>query len=237
MTIKLAVALFSLVAVSGATSAKESPNAAADYGKQPTFANAVIVGEAFIKARLVDPDSAKFEWPYNFRAVEMKGLFSKRRAGYVTCGYVNSRNRMGGYSGRSVFYIMENDGAVTDFTMDESSEITKLAEAQCTGLSKNPGFLFAPTAAPLDGRRPIGIQFQPTQIGILVMSVTPGSPGEKAGIKVGQIIEAVNGKKTSGLSPTEMISLVQNASSPTMFSMMNGVAVTVDRPPLEASKP
>ena len=241
MKTRFFAAMLCSVVMSGSAGAKDKATIAVNYGAQPTFSGAVAIGEAYIKTRLVDPDSAKFEWPYNFRALEMKGVFSKRRAGYVTCGYVNSRNRMGGYSGRAVFYMMQKDGAVIDFTMDESKETVKVAEAQCAGLSKNPGFLPAPSQpavalAPPPGRRAIGIQFSPTQIGALVMTVAPDSPAASVGIKIGQIIVAVNGTKTAGMGPAEMILLIQNAASPTTFSMMDGVVVTIDRPDTETRR-
>ena len=54
--------------------------------------------EAALRARLIDPDSAKIEWPYGFLYGTWKPPFSKRIEGYWTCGLINARNRMGAYT-------------------------------------------------------------------------------------------------------------------------------------------
>ena len=50
-----------------------------------------------VKAMLNDPDSAKFE-----------GLQAGITSGDV-CGYVNAKNRMGGYVGKTPFYYVKSD--------------------------------------------------------------------------------------------------------------------------------
>ena len=101
------------IAPAGALAAP-SPPTAADFGPAPTFQDAVRLGEAELRARLIDPDSAHVEWPYNFISGSLKSMFSKRRAGFFTCGRVNAKNRMGGYTGQSWFLIIENSGIVTE---------------------------------------------------------------------------------------------------------------------------
>ena len=49
--------------------------------------------EAEVRARLIDPDSAKFEGV----------TFNRGKS--VGCGFVNARNRMGGYIGRTHFVL------------------------------------------------------------------------------------------------------------------------------------
>ncbi len=62
--------------------------------------------EAAVKRKLVDPDSAKFEWPYLFGWRSWKPFLGKPVSGYFTCGLVNARNRMGGYSGAAAFVAL-----------------------------------------------------------------------------------------------------------------------------------
>lgn len=57
------------------------------------------VAEAAIAGELLDPESARFEWPYGF----VFGSVGKD-IGYYTCGRVNARNRFGGYVGRRPFF-------------------------------------------------------------------------------------------------------------------------------------
>ena len=58
--------------------------------------------EPLIRSELVDPESARFRWPIGFVEYPL---------GYGTCGYVNSKNRMGGYNGdETVKVFVYKDG-------------------------------------------------------------------------------------------------------------------------------
>ncbi|MCC7266926.1 MAG: hypothetical protein IT546_06255, partial [Caulobacteraceae bacterium] len=63
------------------------------------------LAETAIKARLIDPNSAQFEWPHRWRENENFKMWrwSKPVMGDWTCGRVNDRNRMCGYTGSSTF--------------------------------------------------------------------------------------------------------------------------------------
>lgn len=72
------------------------------------------LGEAAVRARLIDPSSADFEWPYGFVEGTWPTILKNRVfEGYITCGFVNSKNRMGGYAGRSAFVVVVKDGVVS----------------------------------------------------------------------------------------------------------------------------
>lgn len=61
-----------------------------------------------VRGMLNDPESAQFE-----------GLFSNRKTGSV-CGYVNAKNRMGGYVGKQLFIVSSNGEVDFDTaTIDE----------------------------------------------------------------------------------------------------------------------
>ncbi|WP_312490155.1 hypothetical protein [Sphingomonas sp.] len=73
-----------------------------------------LAAESVIRNRLVDPESAIFEWPYGF----MKGrwptiLKSRFYDGEITCGLVNAKNRLGGYTGKVFFVVVFNNGSLT----------------------------------------------------------------------------------------------------------------------------
>jgi hypothetical protein len=84
-----------------------------DYGAMRRAA------EQYIRTRLIDPSSAVFNWPYGFAWASWRPLFKKSVQGTMTCGYVNSRNRMGGYGGQSAFVVMMDGTNVTYFDMDD----------------------------------------------------------------------------------------------------------------------
>lgn len=92
--------------------------------------------ETAIRAVLVDPASAEFEWPYGFAEGRWGNAFSKKIEGYLICGLVNARNRMGGYSGKSMFYAVVNyHNVVHDITMDDAKG--GLASFSCNRLKSN----------------------------------------------------------------------------------------------------
>ncbi len=72
--------------------------------------------EAAVRAGLLDPASAQFEWPYGFVEGTWPTILKSRQfAGYITCGFVNSRNKMGGYAGRRSFVVVLSNEKVIYF--------------------------------------------------------------------------------------------------------------------------
>jgi len=137
----LGLALSTLLSTS--VIAQEAPAAAysTDLGNELLKRN----GEAAIKSLLVDPDSAKFEWPYGFLDGYWKPPFRKRVTGFVTCGYVNARNRMGGFAGSAPFVVVLNrTGDVLYKELGTNNELDLLAMS-CEKAAKT--FPPAPTPA------------------------------------------------------------------------------------------
>lgn len=62
-----------------------------------------------VRRQLLDPDSAKFY-----------GVIVSKDTG-STCGYVNAKNRMGGYSGKSLFYVTREMDVIMEPTGDRDS--------------------------------------------------------------------------------------------------------------------
>ncbi len=207
------VAALPALALIGAT-----PTTQPDYGAAPSWDQAITAGEAAVKDRLIDPDSALIEWPYQFSAGSLKPLFGKAHVGYWTCGYVNAKSRMGGYSGRTPFLIMIRDGRVTSFNMGESDSVG-VASVQCHDAIKagqlKPVALRQAETATIPAPGPLGFVFQPTPYGALIATVAPGSAAEKAGLKPGEVIEAVNGIPIKGMAPADMIKVVVAPSAAT----------------------
>ncbi len=231
-----------------ALSLAQSQPKAEDLGAAPTWEQAVTIGEKALRNQLIDPQSAQIEWPYNFTGGSIKALLGKRRFGYYTCGWVNAKNRMGGYTGRVPFLIMIRDGVVTEVAVGSFDGIDT-ATVTCASMIKKgllePAPASVPTSANATANAPspwtappsytpppemlqaaaqesarkshsnggVGIAFQPTQFGAMVLAVAPGSPAEKAGLKPGAVIESINGVSLAGLQSADMIRLIQSVKS------------------------
>lgn len=92
--------------------------------------------EASLRARLIDPDSARIEWPYGFTYGTWKPILSKRVEGYWTCGSINARNRMGGYTGSTSFVVvLDANGFVQFVDMGEARDFD-FVTSQCNGSVK-----------------------------------------------------------------------------------------------------
>jgi hypothetical protein len=103
--------------------------------------------ETSLRARLIDPESALVEWPYGFLYGSWKPFLSKRIAGYWTCGSVNARNRLGGYTGRSSFVVvLDPAGSVQYVDIGESDDFDIL-----TGQCNNSVAMLPPPPPELSG--------------------------------------------------------------------------------------
>jgi hypothetical protein len=88
-----------------------SASAAIDPGPRPSWDEAIRIGNRAILERMIDPGSTLIAWPFTFFGGELGGgLFGKAHQGWITCGIVNAKNRMGGYSGPVPFLIVIRDG-------------------------------------------------------------------------------------------------------------------------------
>lgn len=66
--------------------------------------------ESSLRSKLIDPDSARIEWTHGFLLGYWRPFLSRRIEGYWTCGLINARNRMGGYTGSTAFVVVLNPG-------------------------------------------------------------------------------------------------------------------------------
>ncbi|HEY0312293.1 MAG TPA: SHOCT domain-containing protein [Allosphingosinicella sp.] len=87
--------------------------------------------EAALRGKLIDPDSARIEWPHGFLYGTWKPLLSKRIDGYWSCGLINARNRMGGYTGSTSFVVVLDRSGWVQFTDIGTGRDFDILSAQC----------------------------------------------------------------------------------------------------------
>lgn len=108
--------------------------------------------ESALRSRLIDPDSARIEWTHGFVLGTWKPFLSKKIEGYWSCGLINARNRMGGYTGSTAFVVvLDPSGHVKYSEVGQSRDVDVLS-ASCGNSAKQlpppPLELQASTAAP-----------------------------------------------------------------------------------------
>ncbi len=189
----------------------------ADYGSNVPYEEGVKIGEAFIKADLADPASAQFEWPYRFVQFTEKIPLSKRTTGYASCFTYNAKNTMGGYVDR----IIIRDHKVIDYRrVSDLRFVPDICKELITKFGMGP----APTQ-----KLPLGVTFQPSLDGAIVLSVGRGSLAESVGIKPGDVVEALNGTAVKGKSADEIAAIMLESPDALSVSIKGKAAVIVDR--------
>ena len=129
--------IFALLAISTSAHAAKTPPPP-EPTTPPDWSAVRQQVEARLLSQLVDPDSAKIEWPYGFRWGFFKPILQKRIFGYVTCGTVNSKNRMGGYVGDSPFVVVYLDGSIRYFEIESATEKYNILASQCASAALPP---------------------------------------------------------------------------------------------------
>lgn len=101
-------------ALTASTNAMAAPKQPPEPGDHPSWRKAADDGIEVISGGLIDPDSAKITWTSGFQWGYAKPFIGPRVFGWVACGTVNAKNRMGGYAGASPFFeLVDASGAVT----------------------------------------------------------------------------------------------------------------------------
>lgn len=103
--------------------------------------------EATLRAKLIDPESARIEWTHGFLLGSWRPFLSKRIDGYWTCGLVNARNRMGGYTGSSSFVVVLDPNGIVQYSQIGESKEFDLLSSACANSVK----LLPPPPAQLSG--------------------------------------------------------------------------------------
>jgi len=87
--------------------------------------------ESALRAHLIDPDSARIEWPHGFLLGTWKPFLSKTIEGYWSCGLINARNRMGGYTGATSFVVVLDPSGYVKYSEIGESRDFDLLSASC----------------------------------------------------------------------------------------------------------
>jgi hypothetical protein len=74
-------------------------------------------GEGKLKNTLFDPGSAQVQYSSGFQWGFLKPLIGRRTHGWIACGSVNAKNRLGGYVGAQGFFIFV-DGTTRAISVD-----------------------------------------------------------------------------------------------------------------------
>lgn len=89
------------------------PGAAAieeKHGVYPIAYQEIIT--RWMKGRLIDPESAQFEWLHKPKAISMKTGDGSTFYGYMVDFKVNSRNKFGMYTGKQAYRVYLKNGEV-----------------------------------------------------------------------------------------------------------------------------
>lgn len=126
--IKLAtLAMAGLVFASAAQAKEKAPPP--PPSAQPDFAKVRQTVEASLKANLYDPSSAQIVWTNGFQWGYAKPIIGKRTWGWIACGTLNAKNRMGGYVGASAFWVRSDANGTISWD-DVSTTMSTCDEGQ-----------------------------------------------------------------------------------------------------------
>ncbi|UZK67334.1 PDZ domain-containing protein [Sphingomonas sp. M1-B02] len=197
------------------------------HGPAPAWETFRQQGEAAITARLIDPESARINWLGGYMKGGFKPFLEGRVRGYVACGTVNARNRMGGYTGASTFVV------VIDYDRVIYSEIDKRAggmiSEQC-GSALRSGLLPPLAAAqPTTGASTTqgaasGLTLRSMPDGAYVSAVVADSPAALAGLKPGMVIASVNAIPLQGMGDA-MLKVLDAAGASAELTIIGGKAL------------
>jgi len=208
--------------------AKKAPEPPYQYGPAPDWARYKELAEEAIRAKLLDPESARFEWPSGYKADGFKTSIAPKKRGYVSCGHVNARNGFGGYVGRRQFAVIIDNDAVIDAVVEQSEWSTIPDACKRLGLPPAAQMTSASTGA---GTRPSGFGFAITKSvdGARVATVDPGSPAEAAGLKPGVTIVQLNGVTLTGLDDPVIHQLLGATTGRGRFTLDDGRTVEIEK--------
>ena len=107
------ICLFALLMIGCATTPTRQEFETADYGSYPEKYEEIIKANYY--PRLIDPYSAMYDFYKPVKAWNrLANVF-----GWVVCGTINAKNRMGGYTGATPFYFLfKNNQIVTYYDSD-----------------------------------------------------------------------------------------------------------------------
>jgi hypothetical protein len=102
----------------------------------PERSAGIVLAETALRSELKDPDSAKFEWPYDFRYGTFR-LGSKSATGWIICGTLNAKNGFGGYVGSQPAIVVIEGGVPVLALVDDAR--FRIIGKQCSALGMPVG--------------------------------------------------------------------------------------------------
>lgn len=206
-----------------------------EYGPPPTWDQFRAMGEAAVAAHLIDPESARIRWKTGVWKGQYKPFLSARLDGYVACGTVNARNRMGGYAGATWFVVVVDYGRVlmADLDQHENGMISDscsaaIAKGVAAPLPVSTTPEPEPAVAPQSEHGPTatiaGLLVRAMPEGAYVSGVALGSPASTAGLKPGMVITAVNAIPLAGMGDA-MLKVVEAAGTSAVLTLVGGATI------------
>jgi hypothetical protein len=101
----------------------------ADFGPYPKNYQAIIKRD--LAPTLIDPTSPLYTFD---KPVKQGRSGNPPTFGWRVCGTINSKNRMGGYSGPAEYYTLIRDGQVVDEMIGDSTEDNPITNGWVQGL-------------------------------------------------------------------------------------------------------
>ena len=196
----------------GPALAKPKPEPVIEYGPAPDWDRFKELAETAISAMLVDPYSAKFVWNHGYRKDGFTPFLSKRKYGYTTCGYVNAKNRMGGYTGATTFTVVIDHDQVIYAEVGKPGHRDLLAAACAKAVAENkfPPVSSMRTAAANSAL--LGMSFASASGGIEVTAIEKGSAAEASGFRTGMVLSHLNGIALKSLPHGTIVQLLEAAT-------------------------
>lgn len=111
-------AILALCAASGASAKDKSPPPPAPT-EHPDWGKVRATAENGMKSGLFDPGSAQFSYTSGFQWGYTKPIIGGKKWGWVACGNLNAKNRMGGYVGARAFVIRADQGGNVTWIDDD----------------------------------------------------------------------------------------------------------------------
>lgn len=112
---------------------------------EPDYQKVRATVEPALKSALFDPSSAQIVYTSGFQWGYSKPFIGKRTWGWIACGTLNAKNRMGGYVGAQPFWMMSDaNGSIT--WGDGGTSLSTCDFGQKAQLQ--PALIDAPTTAP-----------------------------------------------------------------------------------------
>lgn len=179
---------------------------------------------------LLDPESARFEWPNGFKQGSYKPLFDRRQWGYVTCGIVNARNKLGGYAGRHQFVAVMHFDSLVFYQLDDRAG--GAVQAQCDALGTFP---HAPTGEEQASESGFGFALSVVPDGAYIASTLAGGPAAGAGLKPGMVIAQINGVSLKGMELDLINRLLDATDGPTTLTIVGGYSFRLSKAELPVS--